>query len=156
MTRKHEPRTVPETWIVVADRTRARIFQVDLDDVTTLDQIESLENPEGSAQPHEVESSRAGYLRSGVPEAAQPATDFAHKVAERFARRVVEYLEHGRETNRFGHLVLVAAPLFLGVLRKQLSPPLERMLKGTVDKDYVHLTDDDLVSRIGQWVSQNG
>lgn len=157
MTFKHQPRTVPITWIVIADRGRATILQSDPDSNSAPEVIEAWENPEGTAHPRDLETARQGYMRGGsrgaTPEAAEPSTDVEHQIAASFAKQIIDFLDHGRQTQRFGHVVIAAAPMFLGVLRSQLPSPLEQTIRRTIDKDYTRLSPNEQKQLAAEWVS---
>ena len=57
--------------------------------------------------------------------------------AEVFARQVAEQLEHARRSAEFDRLVVMAAPTFLGVLRKVLPESVRLRVAAEVDKDLV-------------------
>ena len=57
-------------------------------------------------------------------------------------------LRDGRTQQRFGQLVLVAEPRFLGFLRGALDPVSEGMLAGTVNKDLAHVEVRDLAPHL--------
>lgn len=137
MTVKHHPPEVSTTWIVVADRSRARIM-ADHGKNTELSEIRTLVNPEGAMRQCECSSDRQGYFggRKGALEAGDPETDFRRKTAETFAVQVVDFLETGRTSHQFGRVILLAAPSFLGNLRQKMPAPLARMVELQVDKDF--------------------
>jgi protein required for attachment to host cells len=57
--------------------------------------------------------------------------------AEVFARQVAEQLEQARRSGEFDRLVVMAAPTFLGVLRKVLPDSLRLHVAAEVNKDLV-------------------
>ena len=68
--------------------------------------------------------------------------------AQDFARRVAERLKQLQQQGRYDELHLVAAPRFLGYLRKALDPQVERAVVQSLDKDLVHLDAAELTQRI--------
>ncbi|MGD9856384.1 MAG: host attachment protein, partial [Planctomycetaceae bacterium] len=120
MTFKHEARRPSTTWLVVADRGRARIFDGEWPALDELREIKTLVHPEGELHPRDVESDEPGrlYEAKGPKHAAQAKTDFKHRTAIKFAHQIVRELQKGQDENAFGRLILVAAPLILGVLRE--------------------------------------
>lgn len=150
MTFKHQPTVSPVTWVVVADRCRARILELDPNEPDKLSEVHTLEHPEGAAHRQEVETSRPGYFQGGSAAAASgdPQTDFPHQMAEAFSSQIAKLLDRGRQENRFGHLTIVAGPLILGVLRSKLGDALARMVHRTLDKDYIHLSNAELLEQL--------
>ena len=146
MTFKYQPRTIPIAWIVVADRGRARIFAADSPANATLDEIAEFECSQGHARQRDMVTDRQGYFRGrdGSLESGQQQTDFKHQTAEQFALQIVEFLEKGRQQQKFGTLIVIAAPLFLGVLREKLTAPLAHMVTLEMDKDYTQLRSAEI------------
>ncbi len=150
MTVRHHTSKNTTKWIVVADRSRARIFAMTEDEPTKLNELEDLVNPAGAMRQSESVSDREGYFggREGMLEAAEPKTDFAHKTAEPFANLIVAHLEAGRNSQQFGNLILIAAPAFLGMLRQSLPSPLAQLVELEVNKDYTKHPINEIASRL--------
>jgi protein required for attachment to host cells len=161
------------TWIVVADSSRTRILTPHEKDprpldenvhfvgragyagpekypAEHLDEVESLVHPVGQMKRGELESDRPGRVKApGVAESYEAKhKDFNHQVAEDFVREIVEYLTHARQEHRFEKLILVAPPLFLGVMRKHLPKALKQLVTCEIDKDYTKLTSDEIRSHL--------
>lgn len=121
----------PPIWVVVADRSRARLLQHDHDD-DGLTEVEVLEFPEGRLQDHEIDSDAAGPSGGGHHDSydARDASK-AHRRAE-FAHVIGERLEHKRTAGELEGFYLIAEPRFLGELRAALSEPLLKQLRGEV------------------------
>jgi len=47
-----------------------------------------------------------------------------------------------------GNLILIAPPRFLGMLRKELSSPLDQLVTSTIDKDLTTASVDDIIDHI--------
>jgi len=58
-------------------------------------------------------------------------------------------LDKGLRSSRFDHLVLVAPPHCLGMLKNELTVELEKHLMATVDKDLTNIDAADLSNRLG-------
>jgi protein required for attachment to host cells len=115
--------TIPDTWVLVADRARARLFAASKDGAR-LAELEDLVNPEGRMKAQEIERARPAHEVETVPGHQRPLEPQAPpkaKVAERFARTLRDVLERGRVERRYEQLVLVAPPQFLGTLNHVLS-----------------------------------
>jgi protein required for attachment to host cells len=56
----------------------------------------------------------------------------------------VQTLERGAADNHFRHLVLVAPPKLLGLLRDSLSRGLADRLRKSISKDWGHVPDAEL------------
>ncbi|WP_336598397.1 host attachment protein [Paraburkholderia bengalensis] len=98
------------TWVVVADGSRARIFEtrgLKLD----LQEIEDLVNV--------------------VP----GGRTLSEKDREKFAKTVADYIEQGRLHQRYQRLRFAAEPKFLGMLRERLSEETRQMLFEELNED---------------------
>jgi protein required for attachment to host cells len=128
---------VRKTWVIVADRSRARIFSVN-SPRGPLHEIEDLVHPEARAHERDLTSDRPGRASDRhVLNAQHTARD---QQATEFAREIAERLEGGRVSGGFEQLVLVAAPDQLGLLRKVLNGHLSKLVSRTIDKN---LTQQD-------------
>lgn len=65
-----------------------------------------------------------------------------------FARSIAEKLEHAREKDEFDRLVVMAAPSFLGLLRKSIPESLRSRVAAEVGKDLVHEPPDAIQAHI--------
>lgn len=157
------------TWILVADRAQARIFvpeatgaeplrqhvdfvgragylEPDVEEPGRLTEQSDFTHPESHLSRGDVESDRPGQFEStgSAQHTGEPGQDYKHQTAEHFAKELVDYLEKARQENQFDQLALVAAPLFLGELRKALTPSLSQMVTLELDKDYTKLKPDEI------------
>ncbi len=149
MSFRHEHRVPSGTWVVVADRGRARFFTRAADEAA-LDEIDALTCPEGASHPHDLVTDKQGYFKghSGSMQTGDPKTDFKHRAAGRFAQHVVQHLESGRQRQQFGEVVLVASPMFLGELRSHLKEPLAKLVTRQIAKDYSTLSAVEIAKRL--------
>lgn len=147
MTYKREPSRQPVAWILVADRARARIFQCEWPLNSKLEEIETLVHPEGQAREHEVLTDGPGRFAEAAagPHTGEKRTDHRHRTAIDFAHVVAERLEKGRVSNTFGHLIVVAPALYLGVLRQTVSGPLAKLIECEIAKDFTQLPARELL-----------
>ena len=135
------------TWIVVADSSRARIFEVPPRS-REIHEVEDFVNPYGRAQARELQTDANGraYARSGGDQpthAMDPRSDPVAHETELFAKRLCQVLDQARAQHRYETLCLVAAPKFLGLLRGNLSKEAAKLVTREIDKD---LSADDAAS----------
>src|SRR5262245_19745073 len=116
MTYKHDAAKRPVAWIVVADRARARIFEASWPVGDALQEIETLVHPEGQSRAQDILTDAPGRFAelAAGPHSGEPRTDHRHRTANDFAGILAARLEKGRNSNAYGHLVIVAPALFLG------------------------------------------
>jgi protein required for attachment to host cells len=133
------------TWVLVADNSRARIFSAEKA-ISPLQEIRDLTHPEARLHEGDLVTDKGGRDR-GPAGAHGIGTDQVHKQdgAERFAASVCSELDSARAAGIFKKLYVVAAPSFLGLLRKHESNALRQTIAGEVDKNLA--TQDPAVIR---------
>jgi protein required for attachment to host cells len=101
-----------------------------------LEEIEDLLNPEGRMSDRELTTDAHPRFRGTAgPGSDREETAAVEHEVEKFARRVGDYLDKARLEQRYGSLVLVAPPKFLGVLRKELSKEVGKLVAEEMPKD---------------------
>lgn len=147
------------TWVAVADEAVVRILQWSAKD-RALREVKTLTDPAAHATETELRRGafgrRAGGLAArvgwgaktrGGSSTASAGESGRHLRAAVFASHAADYLERALAERRFDELHLAAAPRFLGLLRKAMSPELASWIVSEVDKDLVHSSDADLAAR---------
>jgi protein required for attachment to host cells len=124
------------TWVLVADNSRARFFAAEKA-ASPLQEVRDLLYPEARLHEGDLVTDKPGRDRSAGSGAHGVGTDASHKQdgADRFALDVCNALESARNDGAFRKLYVVAAPQFLGLLRKHQSSPLRQLVAGEVDKN---------------------
>lgn len=124
------------TWILVADASRARIFSADKA-LSPLNEIRALTSPEARLHEGDLVTDKGGRDRNpGVgAHGLNVADEHKHDNADRFAAHVCQELEAARNAGELRKLYVVAAPSFLGMLRRHQSSSLRQMVAGEVDKN---------------------
>jgi hypothetical protein len=112
-------------WVLVCDAGRARFFELNGD--------------------HPIWNLVSETLHQGGGATGGPMKDVDKS---QFAHRLGSTLDEALRQARFGHWVLVAPPHFVGLVKKELTPQLEKHLMTTVDKDFAHETTEDLAQRL--------
>jgi protein required for attachment to host cells len=124
------------TWILAADNSRARIFAADKA-AGSLHEIQTLAFPEGRLHEGDLTTDKGGRGHDPMAGAHGINGEEAHKQenADRFAGLVCETLETARNKGELQKLYVIAAPAFLGMLRKHQSHSLRHLIAGEVDKN---------------------
>lgn len=133
--------------IVIANQSEAQ-FHDTVGPTRALTPAGRLLNPAARLHDQDLESDRPGrvFNRAAVPgrrrgASARHATDgerSTHQhVVEKFARRIADELRRAHAAGRFDRLVLVAAPAFLGRLRRVLPAEVRACVAATVTKDMI-------------------
>lgn len=125
-----------KTWVVVADTSRARIFSADKP-ASQLFETEILNNPEARLHQGDLVSDRPGRDRNSIAGTHNMGheSDAKEEQAVRFASEVCNRLEQGRVKSQFDKLYIVAAPSFLGLIRKHQTPALKKIVAGEIAKN---------------------
>ena len=128
---------INNTWILVAHRGGARIFE-NKGPGKGLNLLHDIPHPEGRLKNKDIGADKPGRSidshgpgRHSLSSEQEPT---AH-VTEQFAKQLSTMLDNGRNQQRYGKLVLVAEPRFLGSLRAALSTPTAALVMATVGKD---------------------
>ncbi len=138
---------MPMQWVVVADKSRARIFQTS-GRVDELVEIDDLLNPQGrqddAALRHDAKGRFFGKGEREQAHTADPHATREEHAADRFSREVMAYLERANHDQRFGSLVMIAPPEFLGLLRRQLSKNVESKVRQQLATDIANLHEPQI------------
>jgi protein required for attachment to host cells len=124
------------TWVLVADAHQARVLEVE--DAGLLPRLVATLKP---PPPEGQQRSPEHLWRHGDDPRA------AHE-EQRSVHALVQSLERGMADNQFRHLVLVAPPRMLGVLRDSLPRGLADRLRSSLAKDWGHVSDAELLQQV--------
>jgi protein required for attachment to host cells len=105
------------TWIVAADASRARVFEI-TEPGRRLREVETFDHPEGRAN-------------NGEPRSEAPV----EHGNELFSKTLARYLEKARGQHRYDKLYLIAPPEFLGLMRENLSKEVRKLTAEEINKD---------------------
>ncbi|MBX3706385.1 MAG: host attachment protein [Pseudomonadales bacterium] len=140
------------TWVIVADGTRARFFNRHTN--RQLEEFEVLVSPENRLHEGDLVSDRQGSIDTAGAGRHGMGSKNAAKEHEQevFAKRVAARVEDGRKSGQLGRLILVAAPRFLGHVRSSLSGPAAELVVHAIDKDFTQLTAEKLADHLPQFI----
>jgi protein required for attachment to host cells len=134
------------TWILVADSARGRVFEtVSPDDALT--EVACFANPGGRSPGRSFTTDRPPSVNESVGptrHSIEPHTTLREKIADRFARTITDELERGRNDHRYARLVIVAPPRFLGALHGAFSKPLRDCIAAEVKRNLTALPASDI------------
>jgi protein required for attachment to host cells len=125
------------TWIIVADSSRGRIFEVL--PTQQLHEIEDFLHPEGRRSTRELKTDAEGrYFAQGnrfQTHTSSPQVDALEHEMELFAKTLSERLEKGRVEQSYERLCVIAPPKFLGLLRNKLNAKTRKLIEKELPKD---------------------
>ena len=125
------------TWVLVANASAACLYMNEgphkgLQKVREFAHVRSRAKLADLVTDQPAPGRSAGSRRASY----QPASDPRQLEADRFASELSEALETGRKQRTYQRLILVAAPQFMGRLRRRFGAPLQRLLTDSFEKDY--------------------
>jgi protein required for attachment to host cells len=138
------------TWILVANSSYARILGND-GPKKGLKLVKELEHPQSREKRLDLVSDRPGHNTGGTGSgrgAFIPQTDPSKHEAENFALEVAKELEHGRVTQGYERLILVASNPFIGLLNNRIGGHVRAMVSDTIEKDYTKATEKELARHL--------
>jgi protein required for attachment to host cells len=148
------------TWILVADRARARLFCAESEgEDKSFTELEDFVNPDGRKPGLDYgydRPPRTTESMGGASHIIQPHTSPEDKVARRFAGELSDVLERGRLEHRYERLILAAPPHFLGTLQHALGKQASACLVAHVDKDLTTLPASEIQHRLAAAGSPGG
>lgn len=121
--------------VVVGDAARVRLFCVDQND-GHLVEIEDLVNTAAHLNSRDLQSDREGRAFDSVGAGRHSfaaSTDVKEQASIVFAREVAAHLQQASDDRNL--IVLISAPRFLGLLRKQLTEPVKGKVTREINKD---------------------
>lgn len=130
--------------VVVAEQSRARLFIRDRAK-KIFRELEDMTNPEGRLHEQEFMSDKQGRSYDSMGNnrhAMEQKTGPARQAAIRFAKDICRQLESLR--NDYEKLILVAPPMFLGLLRDNLPDPLAKQVVREISKELVQKSPEEI------------
>lgn len=129
------------TWILIANGAQARIVEY-TGPGKGLRQVDGMEWSIEPLQAQELVSDRsggnrapAGFSRGGM----EPRTDPVEHRETEFVKSVAAALDRQHQQSAFDRLVIAAAPIALGDIRKAISPTVKKVIVGELNKDLTNL-----------------
>ena len=129
--------------VIVADASKARIFK-SAKGYKELAEIEDFIHSESRLTDKELmsDTSRISANRRG---SLQPRTFPKDHEEQTFAKQLGKHLKELYGSDPYEELVLVASPLFLGMLRNELHAPIANLVSHTIAKELIQLDQDELL-----------
>jgi protein required for attachment to host cells len=142
-----------KTWVLVADAYRARVFGVERP-VSPLSELRDLASPEARLHEGDLVSDKGGGDRNPSVGGHGLGDQNTHKqeLADRFAQDVCAVLEAARVANELSKLYVIAAPAFLGLLRKHQSAMLKQLVVQEVDKSVAAQDPADIRKHLPEYL----
>jgi protein required for attachment to host cells len=142
------------TWILIADGSRARLFEHQRS-LRSFELVVEEDRPELRDRALMRDADRPGRVHDSVGQGRhgmQPHTSTDQLNREHFARELVDRLAQAANEHRFGQLLLVAPPTMLGALRSQLGEGLRERVIAEIDKDLTKIPAHELPEHLQEWL----
>ena len=145
-----------QTWLVVADNSRARIFSTD-SFTGPIEEIESIVHTEARLHEHDITSDLPGRGsgKGAGRHAYQDETDVKDQENINFAKQVANELDSARKDNKFKQLILIASPGFLGNLRNQMNAQTQKLACYELAKNLSQLSAAEIRSHLPERLPSN-
>jgi protein required for attachment to host cells len=123
------------TWVLIADGAQARVLE-NTGPGKGLKQVEGLDWSIEPLQAQDIVSDRPGSKSGGGSHGGfESKTDpVAYRETE-FVKSVAATLDRHQQKGDFDRLVIAAAPVALGDLRKAISPAVQKTVVAELNKD---------------------
>ncbi len=140
------------TWVLVADSSKARLFSVhktklfnksvSSQDLTFVDEYH---HENSRKKDRDLVTDKLGGFGKGT---FVEATDPKHHEAELFSHELTQVLSSGHNQHHFRDIILVAPPMFMGLLNKNLSHEVNKLISLRIEKDYTENEPKELVNHL--------
>lgn len=145
-----------KNWILVANRTGARIFE-NIGPGSGVTKLMEFSHPEGRMKDQDFISDDKGRTHDRAGQGShkmEPAESPSAHEDRHFAHDLAQALKKGLEEEHFTRLFLVAEAGFQGDIKAALDKKTASLLQGSLDKDFTNLEDREIVDRISEFLSR--
>lgn len=139
-----------EFWVLVADESKARLFSTDKIR-TELIESQTFSNPDAHLFEHELVAEGMGrsYDSHGKHRhAMEPKTSERDSILLRFVKNIVHRLEKGATSEEYRHLILVAPPDMLGVIRQELGENTRKRVHHAIAKELAQAKPEEILKHL--------
>lgn len=146
-----------DTLVVVADASSAHFYKTH-DRGSTLERATTSLGAPANPASHDIKSDRPGrtYQSMGNARSAiSPKTDPHQKAEDAFTRVLARHLDELTGDSTYQDIVIFAPPVFLGVLRKDLSRAVAAKIVKEVHKDLVKSSPEDIRTHVREALFPN-
>ena len=143
------------TWVLLADSSHGRLYSV-AEKGMPWSLIKEYEHPASRVSTGGLASDKRGRAHASINRGARSAMESKTSPKEvefkHFAHELAEVLHDGHGQQAYDRIVLVAPPQFLGLLRKEISGPVNNLIAASINKDYLHLSKRDLQDQLDELI----
>ncbi len=135
-----------KVWIVIANARMSTIYSVSPKN-HHFNLVKTLFHAEDQHQKNsDLTSDGPGHYQKGRTSLRGSYEETNHKEleTERFAQHICQELEHGRTTNAYQSLIVIAEPRFYGHINTHAGRHVQPLIKYHLAKDYTHFSTKKL------------
>ncbi len=134
-------------WVVVADSAYGRILEYR---DSGLEVVHDFAHPESREHNNDLIGNRPNQNQHGMEKdlKGNGPQSLRDRESVRFAKELAQFLATAHAQNRFGELVLVADPRFLGMLRNELAKPVAICVTGSINRHALNLKPPELAELV--------
>jgi len=137
------------TWILVANASAAHLY-ANFGPKKGLLKLKEFEHPASRGKALDLVSDRPGHYNGHGNGHGSfiPATDPKQNEAQQFAFQLAKELDHGRITNSYQRLILVASAPFIGLIKGNLDSHVRILVSDSFEKDYTKINKKQLTKHL--------
>jgi protein required for attachment to host cells len=142
--------TTSKIWILIADGARARLLSAE-GRRKALHVVEKLELQADHRSAHELghdRPTRVYEAHGSARHAVEPKSDPHRELKRDFAEQIAVVLDENLKSGNFDKLVVAAAPVTLGDLRKAMSAAVKDSVVAEVAMDLTKVPNSDVPQHI--------
>ncbi len=134
-------------WVINTNSNACHIYEYHKKP-EKLSLVKKINHPENKLKNSEfLTSDKPGRYQAAnsAQGAFSPHTDPKDVVIDDFAREIARVLNQGRTSNLYEKLIIISAPHMNGLIHQHLDKHVESLVTHNIQKDYMHLTDNELL-----------
>ena len=138
------------TWVVTANSNLCRIYNYS--QLNQLDLVKEISHPENKERDIDLTSDKPGSYQVGDTTHGtytQPTDPKEIKIDD-YSREIAKELDHGRNTNAYEKLIIIALPHEDGLLFRHMNHHVKELVTHNIKKDVLHLSPDELLDFLHQ------
>ncbi len=134
------------SWVINTNSNTCRIYQYHRPDQLTL--LKELSHPENKLRDIDLTSDKPGHYKTGSTThgAYAQASDPKEIKIDEFSREIAKELDHGRNTQAYKKLIIIAPPHMNGLLNQHINKHVKELVVHVFEKDLIKLPDRELLA----------
>lgn len=140
--------TINNTWVLVADSGRARIFEMHTDN--KMIELQGFTNSLGRHQNRELRTDGEGrfFGKGAQGNTSEPNVSPEKHEAIIFANTISKFLTDSYSTQSYAKLIVFAESQFLGLLRDKMDDQVQKLVVAELPKDLSKASIDDIQQQV--------